>query len=93
MGGLDWKFTHKNHIYVFGSRLTSSKETVLSRTITLEGKTFDAGLTVQGKLDSPIYQGLGYQYGIIRRKRGHLGLGLRVNVFNTTASINAAAHV
>src|SRR5215469_10134406 len=22
-GKLDWKFTHKNHIYVFGSRLTS----------------------------------------------------------------------
>ena len=37
--------------------------------------------------------GFGYQYDIIRRKRGHLGLGLRVNVFDTTASINAAAQV
>jgi len=54
--GLDWKFTHKNHIYVFGSRLTSSNETVLNRTIILAGKTFDAGLTVQGKLDSPNWE-------------------------------------
>jgi hypothetical protein len=90
--GLDWKFTHKNHLYVFGSRLTSSKETVLARTITFDGKTFEAGLTVQGNLDSPAY-GFGYQYDIIRRKRGHLGLGFRVNVFDTTASINAAAQV
>jgi len=33
-GKLDWKFTHKNHILVFGSRLNSTHETVLIRTIT-----------------------------------------------------------
>ena len=91
-GKLDWKFTHKNHIYVFGSRLTSAQETVLTRTITFDGKTFVAGLTVQSSLDSPAY-GFGYQYDIIRRKRGHLGLGLQFNVFDTTASIKAAAQV
>jgi len=91
-GKLDWKFTHKNHIYVFGSQLTSSQETVLTRTITFDGKTFVAGLTVQSSLDSPAY-GFGYQYDIIRRKRGHLGLGLQFNVFDTTASIKAAAQV
>lgn len=91
-GKLDWKFTHKNHIYVFGSRFQSSKETVLTRTITFEGKTFQAGLTIRSSLDSPLY-GLGYQYDIIRRKRGHLGLGVQFNVFDTTASISAAAQV
>jgi hypothetical protein len=91
-GKLDWKFTHKNHIYVFGSRLTSSKETVLTRTITFDGKTFVAGLTTQSNLDSPAY-GFGYQYDIIRRRRGHLGLGLQFNVFDSTASIKAAAQV
>jgi len=77
---------------VFGSRFTSSKETVLTRTITFDGKTFVAGLTVQSSLDSPAY-GFGYQYDIIRRKRGHLGLGLQFNVFDTRASIKAAAQV
>jgi len=91
-GKLDWKFTHKNHLYVFGSRLTSSQETVLTRTITLDGQTFVAGLTTQSNLDSPAY-GFGYQYDIIRRRRGHLGLGIQVNVFNTSASIRAAAQI
>jgi hypothetical protein len=91
-GKLDWKFTHKNHIYVFGSRLSSAKETVLTRTITFDGKTFVAGLTTQSSLDSPAY-GIGYQYDIIRRKRGHLGLGVQCNIFDTTASIFAAAQV
>ena len=91
-GKLDWKFTHKNHIYVFGSRLNSSKETVLTRTITFEGQTFVAGLTIQSSLNSPLY-GLGYQYDVIRRRRGHLGLGVQFNIFDTTASIRAAAQV
>jgi hypothetical protein len=91
-GKLDWKFTHKNHLYVFGSRLTSSQQTVLTRTFTFEGKTFEAGLTTQSSLDSPLY-GFGYQYDIIRRRRGHLGLGVQFNVFDSTASISAAAQV
>jgi len=91
-GKLDWKFTHKNHIYIVGSRLTSSRETVLSRTFTFQGQTFDAGLITQASLDSPVY-GFGYQYDIIRRRRGHLGLGVQVNVFDTTGSIKAAAQV
>ena len=91
-GKLDWKFTHKNHFYVFGTRLTSSQETVLGRTITFDGQTFVAGLTTQSTLDSPVY-GIGYQYDIIRRRRGHLGLGVQVNVFDTSASIRAAAQI
>jgi len=91
-GKLDWKFTHKNHLYVFGSRFTSSQQTVLTRTFTFQGKTFEAGLTTRSSLDSPLY-GFGYQYDIIRRRRGHLGLGVQFNVFDTTASISAAAQV
>jgi hypothetical protein len=36
---------------------------------------------------------VGYQYDIIRRKRGHLGLGVQVNLFDSHASIHAAAQV
>jgi hypothetical protein len=91
-GKLDWKFTRKNHIYVFGSRLSSSRDVALNRTITFEGKTFEAGLTIQANLDSPAY-GFGYQYDVIRRRRGHLGLGVQFNVFDSSASIKAAAQV
>jgi hypothetical protein len=92
VGKLDWKFTHKNHLYVLGIPFNSSRETVLTRTIVFQGKTFEAGLTTQSSLSSPMY-GFGYQYDIIRRRRGHLGLGVQINLFDSHASIKAAAQV
>jgi hypothetical protein len=89
-GKLDWKFTHKNHLYLVGIPFNSSRETVLSRTINFQGQTFEVGLTTQSRLNSPMI-GLGYQYDIIRCKRGHIGLGLQINVFDSRASIKAAA--
>jgi hypothetical protein len=91
-GKVDWKFTHKNHFYVLAIPFNSDRQVVLDRTITFNGKTFDAGLNVQANLRSPMY-GLGYQYDVIRRRRGHLGVGLRFNLFDSHASINAAAQV
>jgi hypothetical protein len=91
-GKLDWKFTHKNHLYLVGIPFNSSRETVLNRTIIFRDQTFEAGLTTQSSLSSPMY-GFGYQYDIIRRRRGHLGLAAQINVFDTHASINAAAQV
>jgi hypothetical protein len=91
-GKLNWKFTHKNHLYFVGSAFNSTRQTVLTRTIVFQGKTFDAGLTAKGSLDSPMY-GFGYQYDIIRRRREHLGLGLQINLFDSHASINAAEQV
>lgn len=91
-GKVDWKFTHKNHLYVLAIPFNSDRQVVLDRTITFNGKPFDAGLSVQANLRSPMY-GFGYQYDVIRRRRGHLGLGLQFNVFDSHASINAAAQV
>jgi len=91
-GKLDWKFTHKNHFYVVAIPFNSSKEVVLSRTIVFQGQTFETGLTVHGNLDSTMY-GFGYQYDIIRRRRGHLGLAVQFNAFDGHASISAAAQV
>jgi hypothetical protein len=92
VGKLDWKFTHKNHFYVMGIPFNSSRDVVLKRTIIFQGQTFVAGLTVHASLNSPVYT-FGYQYDIIRRRRGHLGLGVQANVFDTRASIKAAAQV
>ena len=91
-GKLDWKFTHKNHIYIMGIPYNSSHQTVLTRTITFQGQTFEVGLTVSSTMDSPLYI-VGYQYDIIRRRRGHLGLGLQINLFDSSASIHATAQV
>ncbi len=91
-GKMDWRFTRKNHLYFVGIPFNRSNENTLVRTIVFEGKTFEAGLKTQSTLEVPMY-GLGYQYDIIRRKRGHLGIAVQANIFDTYASINAAAQV
>ena len=65
---------------------------MLNRTITFQGQTFTAGLTTNSSLDTPLVAP-GYQYDIIRRRRGHLGIALQMDLFNTTGKISAAAHV
>lgn len=88
----DWKFTRKNHLYISISRFNSSHETVLQRTIVFRDKTFEAGLTTQSSLNV-FFAAPGYQYDIIRRKRGHLGLGVQFNLLDTSAKISAQAQV
>ena len=51
-----------------------------------------AGSTIRASLDSNLYAP-GYQYDIIRRKRGHLGIGVQVDLFDSSAKISAAAQV
>jgi hypothetical protein len=89
-GKFDWKFTHKNHLYIVGIPYNSSRQTVLLRTITFQGQTFTAGSTTRANLESPMY-GFGYQYDIIRRRRGHLGIGAQINLYDSHASISAEA--
>jgi hypothetical protein len=91
-GKLDWKFTRKNHLFVVAVPYNSSRSVVLNRTVVFQGQTFEASLSVQAKLRSPMYA-LGYQYDIVRRRRGHFGLAAQFNAFDTHASINAAAQV
>ncbi len=91
-GKLDWKFTRKNHLYVALLPLDTSRQAVLNRTFTFQGQTFTAGLTTSSSLNT-LAVAPGYQYDIIRRKRGHLGLGLQIDFFDTTATINAAAQI
>lgn len=91
-GKADWKFTRKNHFYVVLTPLYTSRQTTLSETITFRGQTFHVGAIVQSDLHS-FMVAPGYQYDIIRRKRGHLGLGVQFDLFNTTAKISAAAQV
>jgi hypothetical protein len=89
-GKLDWKLTHKNHFYVVGNDFNQTRRVVLKRTITFQGQTFEVGASVRASLDAPEIAP-GYQYDIMRRKRGHLGVGLQVDLFDTSASITAAA--
>jgi hypothetical protein len=91
-GKLDWKVTHKNHFYLAASPFSQSRQTVLARTIVFQGQTFSVGLGSKAQLKANLYAP-GYQYDIIRRKRGNLGLAAQIDLFDSSASINAAAQV
>jgi len=89
VGKIDWKFTRKNHLYFVATPFNSSRQTILDRTINFQGQTFVGGATIQSSLKSYLYAP-GYQYDIIRRKRGHLGIGVQVDLFDASAKISAA---
>ena len=92
IGKADWKFTRKNHLYMTAIPLSKTHQTTLSRTFTFQGQTFTAGLTASSSLDT-VFLAPGYQYDIIRRKRGHLGIAVQMDLINTTGTISAAAQV
>ena len=56
------------------------------------GQTFNVGVVTKANLSSPLIAP-GYQYDIIRRRRGNLGLALQFDLFNSSASLFAAAQV
>ena len=91
-GKVDWKFTRKNHIFVMASPFNQSREVVLQRTIDFRGQTYPVGLAAKGELQA-ILIAPGYQYDIIRRKRGHVGLAVQFDLFNTSGTLSAAAQV
>jgi hypothetical protein len=89
-GKVDWKLTHKNHLYVAFSPFYTTRQTTLTRDITFQGQTFELGTVVNSDLHAFLVAP-GYQFDIIRRKRGHLGLGLQIDLFDTTAKISTVA--
>jgi hypothetical protein len=91
-GLVDWKFTHKNHLTLSISPFQQSRNAVLNRTITYQGQTYNVGATVNANLKANLYAP-GYAYDIIRRRRGHIGIGVQIDLFDTTASISAKAQV
>lgn len=91
-GKFDWRFARKHHLYVASSPFTRSKKKVLTQTITFQGTTFDVGAGAATDLKATLYAP-GYQYDITRRRRGHLGIAIQFDLFDTNAKIVAAAAV
>jgi len=89
-GRLEWKFTRKNHLYLGVLPLNQSKEVTLNRIVVFQGQTYDAGLVVAGRLESYVFTP-GYQYDIIRRRRGHLGIAMQLDLFYIKGSLKASA--
>jgi hypothetical protein len=90
-GRLDWHFAHKHHFLLTGTPNSNSKTSTLSRTITFDGQTFDVGAQVTADLSS-FNIAPGYQYDIIRRDHGYLGLEADLNFIQTTGKLSLATN-
>ena len=91
-GKLDWHFAHKHHFLLIGTPNYNSKTATANREIDFQGQTFDVGAQVKAELDA-INVAPGYQYDIIRRDHGFLGLEVDLNFIKTTAKLSLAGNV
>jgi hypothetical protein len=89
---VDWKFTRKNHLLFSVTPFDRSRSFFASRTITFQNQTFTPGIGINANLHVNGYAP-GYQYDIVRRKRGHLGIRVQLNIFDVQGSLDATAQV
>ncbi len=92
LGKVDWKFTHKNHLYFMATDFNQSKQVVLNRTVTFQGQTFNVNSVANGSLDSLLLIP-GYQYDFIRRRQGSLGVQVQLDIIDVTGSLQTASQV
>jgi hypothetical protein len=91
-GRFDWHFKHKHHFLFDASPVNSSKTATLSRTIEFQGQTFDLGTQASARIKSFNFAP-GYQYDIIRRNHGFLGLEVDFNLLDTSAKLTGTGTV
>lgn len=86
-GFLEWKPRRKHHILCYIAPNRSSSDHVLGREIEFHGQTFFLNEKVHAELQTFLFSP-GYEYDILSRQRGHLGIDFLVNLFDWTASIS-----
>lgn len=91
-GGVDWRITRKNHLLFDVTPFDRTKSFVAARTITFQSQTFTPGTAINANLHVNAFAP-GYQYDIIRRKRGHLGIRAQLDFFDVAGSLDATAQV
>jgi len=89
---IDWRFRRKHHLLFNAARVDSSRTATIHRTIQFQGQTFDVGSQVSASLKS-LNLVPGYQYDIIRRDHGFLGLEVDFNLLDTEGALNGSASV
>jgi len=91
-GLLEWKPGRRHHIYCYIAPNQSSVDHVLTRQIEFQGTTFFVNEKLHTQLKSFIFSP-GYEYDFISRPRGHLGIDLMVNLFDSRANIQTQGGV
>ena len=91
-GVADWRFTRKNH-FLFGFiPFDRTKQLVVNRPITFQGQTYNVGLNASARLKTNAFA-FGYQYDILRRRRGSLGIRVQIDLFDIEGVLSSAAQI
>jgi hypothetical protein len=69
-----------------------TKQFIVTRTIVFQGQTFNVGVAGSADLKVNAYAP-GYQYDILSRKRGHLGIQAQLDLFDVQGTLAATAQV
>jgi hypothetical protein len=85
-GAVDWHFKRKHHFTFATSPIYSNKTATMTRDITFQGVTYHTGASVTADLNSLTFTP-GYQYDIIRRRQGYLGLNVSIHLLDTEAKL------
>jgi hypothetical protein len=91
-GKIDWRFARKHHLLFSLAPINNTRTVTLNRTIDFQGETFNFGAVVSARLRNLTFSP-GYQYDIIRRDHGYLGVEIDFNLLDTEATLKAAASV
>lgn len=91
-GVVDWRVTRKNHLFFGFIPFDRTKQFVVNRSITFQGKVYDVGLIASGQLKTNTYA-FAYQYDILRRRRGNLGIRAQIDLFDIQGTLSSAAQI
>lgn len=91
-GSVDWHFKRKHHFTLSASPVNSSKSASITRDITFRGVTYATGARVSADLDT-LSITPGYQYDIIRRNHGYLGIVADLNMLKTTGKLTGTGTI
>jgi hypothetical protein len=85
-GKIDYHWRNKHHILLNITPVYNSRTVTIGRDITFQGQTFPVGALVTAKVNS-LNIAPGYQYDILRRDSGFLGIEADFNLLNTSGSL------
>jgi len=91
-GMIDYRLGRRHHLFVLITPLDASEDRELSRQIEYQGAVFDVGTKISASLKT-WNVAPGYQFDILRRKSGNLGVLLQVNLMDIEGSISGIATV
>jgi hypothetical protein len=91
-GTVDWHFGHKHHFLLSVTPNYNSKTATLNRTLEFDGQTYDVGAQVTASVND-LNVAPGYQYDIIRRDHGFVGLEVDINLIRTEGTLKLAGNV